>query len=330
MSEYKTSNRVKERIGVNAVSRIVEGDWESGWQAYDSQNDDAIDGIILMRRGSKRPTDTGGVVFVQVKCGGDGYRKDQNQYPDHIGVQLDKNYIDTHRPRWASVPGPAVLIFVDDKINRRDPPAWWTNLRDAASYSSTNGGMILVPKSQRFAHHSKSDFHKLCGPVSADRRLEEIMLLRKDLVLPKLGKNESLRNDAWNFYKRWRSDTDQCSNPTLGKIFVNRVGWKHMTRRSRLPERIVQSWLLLGAAKAMVYKCSQVFNLGHAHHQLFPDGNTIVVDYIGLRANVSFPHRHQSVLQVILRRNRLICPYSVSQKIWFYSVYEMRRGMGLD
>lgn len=327
-----TSNRVKERIGINAVSRIVEVDWESGWQEYAPQNDDAIDGAILMRRGSKKPTDTGGVVFVQVKCGGNGYRQDQAQYPEHIGVQLGKKYIDTHRPRWTSVPGPAVLIFVDDTINRKSPPSWWVNLRNADSYSPTNDGMILVPKSQRFAHHSKSDFHKLCGPATVDRHLEEIQLKRSDLILPKLGKDESLRNDAWSFYKSWRDDQASCINPTLGEILVNRVGWKHLTRRSRLPERIVQSWLLLGAAKEMVNSCTRIFNLGHAQRQVFPDGNAHIIDYLGLRANVAFPHRHQSVLQVVLRRSRLISPtnrYIERQKIWFYSVYELRRGMGL-
>jgi hypothetical protein len=327
-----TSNRVKERIGINAVSRIVEVDWESGWQEYAPQNDDAIDGAILMRRGSKKPIDTGGVVFIQVKCGGNGYRQEQKQYPEHIGIQLGKPYIDAHRARWIRVPGPAVLIFVDDTINRKNPPAWWANLKCPESYSPTNDGMILVPKLQRFAHHSKNDFHRLCGPGSADRRLEDIYLTRLDTVIPKLGKNESIRNDAWTFYKKWRDEPLGCVNPVLGKILVNRVGWKHMTRMSRLPERIVQSWLLLGAAKAMISKCSKVFNLGHAKQQLFPDGNTHVVDYLGLRANVVFPYRHQSIIQVVMCRSRLISPLNQKlerEKIWFYSVYEMRRGIAV-
>lgn len=326
-----TSNRVKERIGINAVSRVVEVDWESGWQEYAAQNDDAIDGAILMRRGSVNPTDTGGIVFVQVKCGGNGYRQDQAQYPDHIGVALGAGYIKTHRPRWIKVPGPAVLIFVDDTANRMNPPAWWTDLRDERSYSLTNDGMILVPKAQRFAHHSKSAFHRLCGTGPSDRQLEEIRIGRKDTLIPRLGRTESLRNDAWEFYKAWRDEPSSSANPILGPILVNRVGWKHMTRRDRLPERIVQSWQLLGAAKEMVSKCKNIFTLGHATHQRYPDGNTQVVDYLGLRASVVFPHRHQSILQVVLRRSWLITPAnqnSERQTIWFYSVYELRRGIG--
>ncbi|WP_428567266.1 MAG: DUF4365 domain-containing protein [Solidesulfovibrio sp. DCME] len=321
------SNRTTERIGINAVSKIVECNWESGWQEYSAHNDDAVDGIILMRRGTKEPIDTGGVVYVQVKCGGNGYRRDQKQYPNHIGIQLGKKYIEKHRPRWMKTLGPMILIFVDDTIDSNTPSAWWANLRDEESYSPTNQGMILIPKAQRFAHHSKGDFHKLCGPTTRDRQLEEIKLSRNDLVLPRLGKDESLRNDAWNFYKNWRDDPKARSNPVLGEILVNRVGWKHITRKSRLPERIIQSWLLLGAAKVMTYTCKKIFNLGHARYIIFPDGNVNIVDYLGFRATVSFPHRHHSVLQVILRRSRLIGPQYEGTKIWFYSVYEMRRGI---
>jgi Domain of unknown function (DUF4365) len=327
-----TSNRVKGRIGINAVSRIVEVDWESGWQEYAAQNDDAIDGVILMRRGSKKPSDTGGVVFVQVKCGGDGYRQDQVQYPNHLGIALGKEYLETHRPRWTQVPGPAVLVFVDDTINKQHPPAWWADLKRPDSYSPTNAGMILIPKTQKFAHHTKSEFHRLCGPAPFDRRLEEIRLERQHSVLPKLGKTESLRDDAWAFYKAWRADTDSRMHPILGEILVNRIGWKHITRRGRQPERIVQSWLLLGAAKAMIANCKKVFNLGHAKYRPLPDGNTEVVDYLGLRASVVFTYRHHSVVQVVLRRSRLISPANRAlerQKIWFYSVYELRRGMGI-
>lgn len=325
-----TCTHVKEQIGINLVNKIVTEDWESGWQEYSPHNDDAIDGMILMRRGSKRPTDTGGIVYVQVKCGTkDGYRQDKIQYPDYIGVQLGQQYIDEHRPRWARVPGPAVLIFVDC-TNKKTPQAWWTDLKNKNSYSPTNRGMILISKSQRFAHHSKSNFHKLCGYSTVDRLLEDVKLSRSDLLMPRLGRNESLRNDAWEFYKKWRGEINECTNPKLGRILVNRIGWKHITRKSRLPERIVQSWLLLGAAKEIIRTCKNIFNLGHAQYKEYADGNKNIIDYIGLRANVSFPHRHQSVLQVILRRSRWVGPQCEKQKIWFYSVYEMRRGSNLN
>lgn len=324
-----TSNRVKGRIGVNTVASIVENLWESGWQEYGASNDDAIDGVILMRKGTAKPTDTGGIVFVQVKCGGDGYRQDQKQHPNHVGVALGLAYIAKHRSRWQRVPGPAVLVFVDDTKDKLAPPAWWVDLRDPASYSKTNAGMILIPKSQRFSHHSKGDFHRLCGARTHDRLLETFSLERSDTLLPVLGKAESLRNDAWNYYKAWRDDSTARQNPSLGEILVNRVGWKHITRRGRLPERIVQSWMLLGAAKKLVTSSGEVFNLGHAKITKFADGNSVTEDYLGLRGIISFPYRHQSVVQVVLKRSRLLSPSDPTrerEKIWFYSVYELRRG----
>jgi len=324
-----SSNRVKERIGINTVSRLVEVAWQSGWQEYAASNDDAIDGVILMRKGTAHPTDTGGLVYVQVKCGGNGYRRDQKQYPDHIGVMLGAEYIDSHRPRWQRVPGPAVLVFVDDSRDPMNPPAWWVNLKEGAAYSPTNTGMVLIPKTQRFGHHSKGEFHRLCGAARHDRLLETFTLSRNESLVPTLGKNESLRNDAWAFYKAWRADASTCKNSALGNILVNRIGWKHMTRRDRLPERIVQSWTLLGAAKKIVMSSRNVFNLGHATTVTYDDRNSHTVDYLGLRAMIVFSHRHHSVVQVVLKRSRLVCPIRVQderQKIWFYSVYELRRG----
>jgi len=324
------SNRVKERIGINAVSAIVEIAWESGWQEYSASNDDAIDGVILLRRGTVRPTDTGGIVFVQVKCGSNGYRQDQQQYPNHIGIALGNEYIKNHRPRWKKVPGPAVLIFVDDASNPMSPPAWWINLKEDAAFSPTNAGMILIPKHQRFSHHSKGDFHRLCGASVYDRQLESFTLNRSETVIPHLGKNESIREDAWGFYKRWRADVPSCNNPKLGPILVNRVGWKHITRKGRLPERILQSWTLLGAAKKIIASSDKIIRLGRTKTTSFPDGNTLIEDYLGLRAIIFFPYRHHSSVQVVLKRSRLICPHNMTderEKIWFYSVYEFRRGL---
>lgn len=329
MMSAKLGNKVKEQIGINKVRNVVQNLWCCGWQQYGAENDDAVDGVILMRRGEKNPTDTGGVVYVQVKCGGDGYREDQKQYPNHIGIAIGKDYIEKHRSRWARVPGPMVLIFVDDTIDRENPPAWWVNLRDPNCISPTNGGIVLVPKAQEFKHHVKSEFHRLCGPGGVDRLLPTFSLSRKELLIPKLGKDESLRNDAWSFYKLWRDTENLRTSPCLGEILINRVGWKHMTRQWRASERIVQSWSLLGVAQQMVMRCDEYYNLGHAKNTKFSDGNTNIIDYLGLRANIVFPHRDGCVAQVVLKRSRLLCPKYVHQerqKIWFYSIYEMRRG----
>jgi hypothetical protein len=325
------NNRQKERLGINTVANMIEVEWGCGWQEYAAQNDEGIDGVILMRRGQKKTVDTGGIVFAQVKCGGDGYRQDQKQYPDKIGIALGADYVTKHQERWLRVPGPAILIFVDDSVSRINPPAWWTNLKDGASYSRTNKGIILVPKNQRFGRHTKGIFHKLCGSGPTDRPLPTLRLSSDNNIHPKLGRAESLRNDAWLYYKDWRSTTADCMNPALGPILVNRVGWKHITRFGRLSERIIQSWLLLGAAREIVKRVSDVDYLGRAKITHLDAGLSEVSDYLGLRATVVFPYRHHSVVQVVLKRSRLVNSSTgvTHQKIWFYSIYERRRGAGL-
>ncbi len=314
---------------MNKVSVVVENLWEAGWQEYGAQNDDAFDGVVIMKRGSKRPTATGGMVFVQIKCGSQGYKKVQKQHPGHVGVLLGADYLAKHLPRWEKAPGPAVLVFVDDEASKENPNAYWADLRLAATYSVTNRGLVLVPLGQRFGHHSKGDFHRLCGSNPADQGLQEITLRRKDGFIPSLGAKESLRNDAWQFYTAWKESPGIDINPALGPVLVNRVGWDHITRKDRLPERVAQSWLLLGAAKSMIANCAQYWTLGNATSRVLSNGNTEVIDYLGLRAKVAFPYRHHSVVQVILKRSRLtegVRPNFARQKIWFYSVYELRRG----
>lgn len=323
------NNQTKSRIGINKVSTVVENLWECGWQEYGAQNDDAFDGVIIMKRGSKHPVATGGMLFTQVKCGSDGYKKEQKQHPNHIGIALGGTYIDKHLPRWSRAAGPPVLIFVDDEISRENPSAYWVDLRLEESFSTTNKGMVLVPRQNKFAHHAKGDFHRLCGSTPSDNDLYELVLSRKDSFIPNVGGKSSLRADAARFYDSWRAEDGFDMSPALGPVIVNRLGWEHITRPGRLHERIVQSWLLLGAARRMIRECVRYWTLGNATSRSYADGNVEVRDFVGLRARVSFPHRHSSVVQVVLQWSRLTTargPTQIRQKIRFYSVYELRRG----
>ncbi|USX08876.1 DUF4365 domain-containing protein [Paraburkholderia fungorum] len=318
------SNRQKEAIGMRVVQGITRESWDCGWQELDARNDNGIDGVIIMR---KRGRETGGIVFIQVKCGGDGYRRDQVQHPDKVGVNLGKDYIREHLPRWNSTIGPSVIVFIDDTVDPKDPPAWWADLKDPSTYSSTNAGMVLIPKSQRFGPHSKGDFHRLCGSGPIDKVLPLVELTRDELVIP--DRLQPLIHAARGFYKAWSQTSYTARHPTLGQILVNRVGWRHITRQKRLKERVFQSLSLLSAAKRIAAEVNEVDMLGRPDVTDLEDGAIKVTDHLGLRATVIFPHRHQSVVQVVLRRERIISKLSTSppfQRIWFLSVYELRRG----
>ncbi|WP_082055064.1 DUF4365 domain-containing protein [Cupriavidus basilensis] len=320
----KRSNRQKEAIGIRVAQSVVRETWDCGWQELEARNDNGIDGLVIMRRRGK---ETGGVVFVQVKCGGDGYRKDQAQYPDKLGVQLGRVYIKDHRPRWNSTIGPSVIVFIDDVADPRNPPAWWANLKDPETYSPTNAGMLLIPKNQKFGPHTKGDFHRLCGSGPVDKVLPVLKMARDELIIP--GRTETLLRAARGFYKRWSQIDYPTHNPSLGEILINRVGWRHITRQNRLKERVFQSLCLLSVAKRMISEFSEVDMLGRPEVVHLEDGSLKVTDHLGLRANIAFPHRHQAVVQVVLRRERIFSPLAASlpaQRIWFLSVYELRRG----
>jgi hypothetical protein len=319
----KYSNAQKEAVGMRVVEQIIREPWDCKWQEYDARNDNAVDGICIMRR---RGIETGGIVFIQVKCGGDGYRKDFAKYPNHIGVNLGAKYIDEHTPRWRRVPGPMVVVFVDDNIDKRNPPAWWANLNDPATFSPTSKGVLLIPKSQRFGPHSKGDFLALCGNRPADYQLPTINTVKEDSLIP--SASTSLHKCAREFYTLW-SKANPTLHPSLGTVLINREGWRHITRLGRAPERRIQSFTLLGAAKRMIEELDYFDLLGRVEKHEMPDGTTRLVDYLGIRANVTFPHRQATVIQVVLKRRRLIPkdrPTGQSQKIWFWSVYELRRG----
>ena len=312
------TNAQKEAVGIRVVSAFIREPWNCRWQEYEARNDNGIDGVAIMRKGEK---ETGGLVFIQVKCGGNGYRQDQKQHPDKICVNLGPTYIDQHRPRWNATLGPCVIVFVDDSKNKINPPAWWADLRDEATYSPTNKGMLLLPKAQRFGSHTKGDFHRLCGSGPIDRSLPAIELTRQDLIVPQL--KDSLLHAARGAYKAWGIG----ANPTLGDVFVNRLGWRHITRQGRLRERIWQSLGLLGAARRVVNEVCEVDMLGRATTKDLEGGALAITDHLGLRANIIFPHRHQAVVQVVLKRERIVEKNYFQQKIWFLSVYELRRGV---
>ena len=317
------TNKQKEAVGVRVVSQFIREPWGCGWQELEARNDNAIDGIAIMCKSSK---ETGGLVFIQVKCGGNGYRQDQQQHPDKVCIQLGAKYIDEHKTRWNKTCGPCVIVFVDDAIDKISPPSWWANLKDSATYSTTNKGMLLIPKSQKFGEHTKGEFHKLCGSGPIDKSLPLVKTSIHDLVIPDY--KNTMKNTAREFYVRWSKESFPTDNPTLGQVLVNRVGWRHITNSSRRKERIFQSLCLLGVAKKLIETISDIDMLGRANVKQTGDGCTKITDHLGIRANTVFPHRHQSVIQVVLRRVRLICPTDglAYQKVWFLSVYELRRG----
>lgn len=312
--------RPQDATGMNRVGTIVQGRSGHGWQPYDHINDNGVDGIIIKR---KKGVDTGEIIYVQVKCGsGGGYFKATQNRPEHFGVNVGEEYIQSHKPRWNSLFGPVILVYVDFKTEK----AWWTDLKDPNSFTTKNKSIILVPKAQRFGEHSFGNFKKLIGFLHTDPEVKEVVLTKDDVDYFGFVK-KSPKESAKEFYKKW-STSNERNNPSLGEIIVSREGWRHISRKGRPPERIIQSWNLLGAAKQIIRTVEKAYQLRQFKSTTDKLGNYLLTDYISLRGQVIFPQRHSSIVQVVLIRKRKFNSTDnlIETKIRFLSVYEPMNG----
>lgn len=315
----KTDKNITGVTGTLVVHDIVNSYWKSDWQKVDQENDDAIDGIIHIRKNGEL---TGEVIYAQVKSG-DGYKLITQNRPNHIGINVGNGYLESHRPRWNSLRGAVILIFVDN-----NKEAYWTNLKDNNSYTADNNSIILIPNKQRFGAHSKGHFRKIGDFFPQDRQLLTVRLERSELSYLKIDK--PLKETARNFYKDWSNlVTAERTNPGLGVITVNRIGWRHISRSERGFDKIFQSWQLLSAAKKIIQTVDKAYQITKQETTSEDETEYILKDFISLRAKVIFPNRHESVVQVILRRKKIVnrVTNTIEQKVWFYSVYEPRRGI---
>lgn len=315
----KTDKNIIGVTGTLVVHDIVNRYWKSDWQKVDQENDDAIDGIIHIRKNGEL---TGEVIYAQVKSG-DGYKLITQNRPNDIGINVTKGYLESHRPRWNSLRGAVILIFVD---NNKD--AYWTNLKDDNSYTAANNSIILIPNKQRFGAHSKGHFRKIGDFFPQDRQLITVRLERSELGYLKI--DIPLKVTARKFYREWGNLNDtERTNPGLGTVTVNRSGWRHISRSERGFDKIFQSWQLLSAAKKIIQTVDKAFQITKQETTSEDDTEYILKDFISLRAKVVFPNRHESVVQVILTRKKIVNKVTseIEQKVWFYSVYEPRRGI---
>jgi hypothetical protein len=334
--EPEDATDITGELAYDHVKDVVTRHWYSKLQKIDVPNDDGVDGMLLLykkyavsktlksgevrSRYERKPT--GGLFFLQIK-GGEGYRVERQGKPGFVCLQLKTDYIASHRPRWNCLPGPVLLVFVDIKSSRREVKSWWVDLKDEATYDAGNERLILIPRKQTFGSHSKGEFRRLQARVGQEVIAAKLSLSRSEVnfVRPQL----SVKAAAKALYRAWATSADaDRTNPALGVVTVSRCGWRHMTRKGRRAERIMQSLLLLPVARKAVPLIRKFSVLGRAHNTPGAGGTMELRDYVGIRVEVSFPHRASAIVQVVLRRRRRYnaAQKRVEQTIWFLSVYE--------
>lgn len=314
-----SDTRPQARIGINFVSSVVEEHWRSGFQELKPENDDGLDGLVLMRRNGH---DTGQVVWVQVK-GGPSWRIGWKTRPDDIGIKLGKAYIESHRPRWGRVRGPCILVMVEPRSKHRRR-AWWFDLKDPLTYPDSRTDVLVTSRERTFGPHAKPAIANLARSQVEAVGLPVVVATRSELVqVPLSG---SLLEHARGYYRAWASLPSTGRACALGEVQVGRSGWRHMTRKGRGVERIHQSLHLLPMARRILLEAK-----GHTwirHHSSTPTpSGAILRDLVALRALVQFPHRDAALVQVLLKRKRTIDGGITTETLlWFHSVYELRRG----
>lgn len=318
----KSDNIIKGISGNLFVHKVVNDLWKSDWNKFEQENDDGIDGTIHIR---KKGEWTGEVIYAQIKAG-DGYKVETRNRPGVIGIQLSQNYIESHRLRWEVLKGAVILVFVGD-----DEKAYWTDLKSENSYTTENKSIILINRQNRFGLHSKGHFKKIAGFFPEDRKLVTIKLKDDDIKFIRIDK--PIKNFAREFYREWsKSPTNERTNKLLGEIIINRVGWRHISRKSRGYLNIYHSWMLLCVAKKMIQEVDSVFEFRKSKETDENGEEYQLNSFYSLRAKVIFPNRQESVVQVVVRGYRKYNKdtHLIEQRNWFYSVWEPRRGINIQ
>ncbi|MEH6886394.1 DUF4365 domain-containing protein, partial [Priestia megaterium] len=119
---------------------------------------------------------------------------------------LGIEYINLHRSRWDSYPGPVILVYVDPKSGTgKTDQAWWTDLKNPASYTVKAKSYIIVPKDQKFDISAKKNIHLLTGHRHQESKLPNIET-GNDLLSHISLNEKSIKRSAKEYYDKLRDD----------------------------------------------------------------------------------------------------------------------------
>lgn len=292
------------QLGVNVVERLVINELLWRWQPLDQQNDDGLDGLIMVE--NRKGELTGQIIFAQVKC----WSKKRPR-SGILKLNIDPKKLEVRARRWRRVAGASIVIWVDPT----NLEAFWADLQNPATIA---GKSVLISLKDKLNGKSANRLKRLAGTQGEDNLLPELHATHADMqhIQPtKLLKQYS---------KRFFTDVGTVKSPDLriGAVHFSRVGWKHITRPERPVSRVVQSLHLLRIAKRIVEEVPDAQLLRRI------GGPNNPAEIYALTARVTFQHRDAAVVRVIILR-QLASATNPMPKSWFYSVYERRRRRGL-
>ena len=319
--------------GVAWVTWIVEGIWGCGVEVVSASNDDGVDAIILLKRrpGLERYSGpTGDLLFVQIKAG-----YGENVPTGDYSISFKPEKLARWRPKWASYPGPALMInVIPRRITKGQPVAYWTDLKRPPG---ADPNQIEFKFKNRFDETAKSSFYNLCWRWAEFRKIPVIYLDQSTKAFPGeprtyyMGK-KPLRDEARDYFKAWK---DASVNPAFQSSLQASItwkGWNHITRKARPVRTKQQSIQLLPAAARILLVSSGVKPLTvQPMRPVVPDSpsynsETLTRGYEALTARVIFNERQEAVVRVVLERTAYVSRTGqVKETLVFYSVYEVAR-----
>lgn len=307
----------------NFIKQYFEKNFNVIFQEFKYKNREELDGLIYLKLKNGK---LGDKIYFKLSHA-IKITTDKNLFKNHIRIKFPNDYLDKYKVIWKNIDHPVILLHIV-KINNVFN-CWWVNLKNKGSFAPDNNNHLIFPKQQKLGKHSFGDIKKLFGYRLIDEDLQLIALRRKDVNYFPIS--ESIKDTARQFYRNWsHSPKEERTNPALGEITVNRVGWRHMTRKNRTNERVIQSWFLFGAAKKIIQEVNTFIPLGHNKYEHFSDNRIIYRDFVGLKGQVMFPHRQESQVMVVLKRQQVYDNKYGNElqdkKIWLYSIYESKRG----
>ncbi len=283
------SSDAKHKIAINHVSTIVECmgcDWHDK-----SEKAFGLDGEIELKRRGQR---AGRILMVQVKSGPSYLKKKTQQ---ELVFDVERKYLEY----WKNHLIPVLFIW----YNPDQRKAYWTCANSKSLYSEHCE--IHVPKSSKFGTHSLPDLRRVAMDLYGPENLLPMIQPPSDLA-PKMS---TLKEEAWAFYSKWRSEG--CFSPAFGQVLITLRGWRHLTASWRTQRSIVRKLQLLPSARTIL-ESLDVFHIqrtltvqtskGARERRLYEQ-----------TAIVRYPERRDGVISVITEKLG-------DEPVRFYSVYE--------
>ena len=130
MDKNKRYNYKQEATGNRVVAMFVQEFFGWGWQPTSQENDDGIDGVIIVR--DKIGRDIGARIDVQIKSGPSYCKGVDDKGRLKIQPYSPKENLKKHLRTHASQREPVILVYVtsewEEKKDLYRPWAWWVRL----------------------------------------------------------------------------------------------------------------------------------------------------------------------------------------------------------